>query len=245
MTPRKIKLPIASAVLSVLLFILLFLLPKWNSHTQSQVGRFIRGQDPSSYFNPLANQSNPIVLRKTAAGWVGSDPNTESWDEATRIANGLVPDAVVVVYAPPIQIESGFLALTRRETIETLAVWPSPDNQAEKPQRLAALQHLAKNGFPPEIVQRLSEGNVYTSEPLYRGYIFNGIFLALSILLLWSLSWVILIPSWIRIARAQSLLSRGLCPFCSYPLKDLQSSKCPECGSVIRPAPAPEEPVPY
>lgn len=245
MTPRKIKLPIASAALAALLLILVFLLPKWDGHTQSQVGRFVRGQDPSSYMNPLANQTNPIILRKTATGWVGSDPNVESWDEATRIADGTVPDAVVVVYSPPVQIESGFLALTQRETIETLAVWPSPDNQAEKPQRLVALQHLAKNGFPPEIVQRLSEGNIYTSEPLYGGYIYNGIFLILSILLLWSLSWVILIPSWIQIARAQNRLSRGMCPFCCYPLKDLQSPKCPECGSVIRPEPRREEAAGY
>lgn len=245
MTARKIKLPVASAVLSVLLLILIFLLPKWDSHTQSQIGRLIRGQDPNSYINPLANQTKPVVLRKSDQGWVGSDPNAESWDEATRIADGLVPDAVVVVYNPPVQIESGFLALTRRETFETLVIWPGPDAQSEKKQRTVALQHLVSTGSPKEVIQRLADANVYTSEPLYGGYLYNGIFLVLSILLIWSLSWVLLIPSWIQIARAQSLLSRGMCPFCSYQLKDLKSPKCPECGSVINPAPGPADTTPY
>lgn len=235
MTPIKIKLPIASALLIGVLLILIFTIPKWDSHRQSKVGRFLRGSDPNSYINPLANQSKPIVLRKSAAGWVCSDPNNESWDEATRIADGLVPDAVVVVYNPPLQLDSGFLALTRREIFETLVVWPGPDNQAEKLQRKIALEHLVKIGHPPDLISRLVDGNIYSVTPLYSGYWFNGLFLLLSILLLWSLSWVLLIPSWIQIARAQASLNRGQCPFCRYALTDLKGEKCPECGSVINP----------
>ena len=244
MTLRKIKLPIASALLTIVLVVLLFTIPKWDSHRQSKVGRFVRGSDLNSTV-PVVNRSKPIVLRKTSTGWVSSDPNEESWDEATRVADGLVPDAAAFVYNPPVQVDSGFLALTRREVFETLVVWPRPDSQAEKQQRQIALEHLVKTGHPPDIIPRLVDGNVYTITPLYEGYVFNGIFLILTILLLWSLSWVLLIPSWIQIANAQKLLNQGKCPYCRYSLTDLKSEKCPECGAVINPAPKGPEPVDY
>ncbi len=233
MKEKRIKLPVASALLSVVLVILIFLIPKWDSQHQSKTSRLLRGADPNTHVDLLANRSKPIVLRKSATGWSCSDPNSVSWDEATRIADGFVPDAVVAVYNMPLQVDSGVLSLTRREVIETLVVWPNPDPQSEKQLRKLALEQFVKMGYSPEIVTRLAEGNIYSVTPLYNGYWFNGLFLLLSILLLWSLSWVLLIPSWIQIAKAQALLDRGQCPFCRYSLQDLKSEKCPECGMTF------------
>ena len=236
LNPKKLQLPRTSLVLCLLLAILLLSLPQWNVNTQSQVGRILKGRNDVDSLGSHHRQTSPIVLRKTATGWESSDPSQESWDMATRTIAGKVPDAVVYMYSPPLQIDSGLLALTRRETFETLNIFPEPDAAIAREQRVIVLEHLIKKGHSTEIMARLIDHNVYSYIPLLSGYFFNSVFLILSLLLLWSLAWLLLVPSWIRLAVAKKRLARGVCPRCLYSLRNLQSQTCPECGTPIQPA---------
>jgi hypothetical protein len=134
---NKLQHPITTFFLAASLLTMVLCLPQYDVTTQSTVARLLK---PSSGAVQLAPQlPQPHVATWTGREWQYSNPDTESWDYATRVGSGEVKDAFVFTYTPPTRIESGFFGLTQSETIESLQTWPSLPGHSDVECRAVAL----------------------------------------------------------------------------------------------------------
>jgi hypothetical protein len=226
--------PLTSALLvMVFLSIAGSLPPRTRVGGGTVAGELINGWRRAAFADraPFTFPKAVIYIVKEPDRCRAINPNTESWDELSRLTQSRPADVFEVVYqsAAPMQ---GVWAptrtgLTERVTVRPLAGNPSPPVLAGV--RAAAVQAMGAQGMGNFSHLILSDQT--TTRRVLEGYFVNGLTLLTLGALGLSLRWVPPSWKWIRTRRSRARLRGGLCPHCGYPISGLE--ECPECGGLV------------
>ena len=228
---RQIQRPWVSALLLAAILASALLLPterRGGSFVGSFAGRIAGNTTPLTY--PLATAyafraDGPIRV---------IDPDRESADELTRLAARTASVDAIVLELFATSNRSGFWAPTRELRSVRIEIGRVPGCRFTEPElreaRRLFVEALERGGrLHAEEAAPLRETNLFSRRTLWPGVWHDAATLLLLALLALSLGWV---PRW-RAMRRERLLRRGLCPRCRYDIRNIQSPRCPECGSPL------------
>lgn len=236
--PRPLSNPLTSFLLAgLLLYDLTHLSPL------STAGRWLSGARTTI---PLDAGGGPSALiARTSAGLEVFDREAALVTQEPRL---LAAEWMLLGDFREVSSTSGFWGLTTRRLTsavhllnpqsETRPISPAIEAEA----RAALIDWLiAHRGLPAADAARLRPGNTYRVVPLWPGYLHNALSLTALTLFGLSLTWI---PRQTigRIRDRRRAL--GLCMYCRYPVRGLESPLCPECGRAIPPPPPPPPPPP-
>jgi hypothetical protein len=165
------------------------------------------------------------------------DPDSESWDEASRQLRDHPEDVLRIRYRPEI-VRSGFLGVTHQIDHHALDIEFGAGFTPEQRERArqAFLDRAAAQltWVPGRIFAELRRGgSIDRSTTLYGGYALDVLTVALAAGFVLSLRWIGRVPDEVRRLRTRAALQRGRCPACGYALAGLERGVCPECGREI------------
>lgn len=133
--------------------------------------------------------------------------------------------------------ETGFWALTRRRTIGAVYILnPQAESRPITPElearaRAALVDWLVANrGLPAADAAQLRTANIVREQILWPGYLRDALTLIALVLLPASLAWI---PQTLTARTRARRRAAGLCIYCKYPIRGLDTPLCPECGRAI------------
>ncbi len=215
------------------LFALLFLDARAICNTDSTAGLFYTrlrfGSSPQGPQQPATRRYTTVII-KEPTGIRILDPDSQSWDEATKLLAEHPAQTAALIYRPR-AYSDGFWAIAtlhREFEIETASgsSFSEDDWHTARSAMLRSTFGDVEANTPN--LRRLAREDFKTSEPIWSGYLHNTLTLLCLALLLNSLRWIPRTPAYFRARRA----ARGLCPHCGYSLAGLAANTCPECGSI-------------
>jgi hypothetical protein len=223
--------PVASTVLLLLLMGSLASLPHARGPGGSTIGEFIRRDLPTDVRSTWSSYTPERYIVREPAGLRAIDPDSESWDELSRIIDQRPRDVAHARYHDE-SYRTGFWAETRVVHRNYIQLSPmagdwTPDEEARA--RALMLREL-KDEQPPDRDAVLTAAGYSSTTILWSGYLHNTAALAAFILFVLSLRWIPDTRRRLRAKRRDRALARGLCPSCGYSIKDLPAGPCPECG---------------
>jgi hypothetical protein len=176
--------------------------------------------------------------------WRIIDTNVDSADELTRLLSS-EPERVVQVNVELVTISSGLVACTARETRDRVTFAPfsswTPSDDDREQMRRAAVDHAILRFPGPALdndqvnrVARLRAADTGGSARVWSGYAVNVGLVVGGVMTMLTLARAITAtPGWPRRVRNRRRVASGRCVRCAYPVRDLPSGVCPECGTPV------------
>lgn len=236
---KWVQNPVVTLVVGVALLWSLLTLPRAWYEGQSTVGDWLARAVPILRSH---SRGNPMHLSVYALREGGAfrvlDPDSDSWDEASRVMTQRPEDVYAVDYFPRTDVPTGFYAPTRLVTTRLVSITPigrdvrDPTGDTRDAILSAFYGFLTRAGGGrwAQDAAALRAGNVEERRTDRMGY-FHDVLAAVGLMVfLYSLAWIPRTPAYLATTRRQRALARGRCPHCGYSIVGLREPVCPECG---------------
>lgn len=182
---------------------------------------------------PVRVRRDPLMVEQTSRGMIVRDPNSESWDAATKVMANTADTAwLTQLEVNPISFGAPVKMLTRE--VYALTCMPRVESAAmfKEVRRAAAAEYVRLGDLQDaETARRLEDGPAVRTVWWWRGMVWNAL-LVLGCIAAGNA--LIMFVGWAKRRRLARLRDEGICQYCGYEMKGLNTGKCPECGTILK-----------